>query len=133
MITKETQSTELLTEIFKGAYFDCHRDSDGDLVVKGEYDIALRSNKSFVTFTIFLRADPKIDVATCREVINKSSLGRFIPRTMYTYDGSMGIIIFDWALFIGDGLSAKDLITAFRLFEQAVRAMSDEIMDQFED
>ena len=121
MITKDDHSTETLKGIFDAAFFDCTLDKDGDLVVTSDYRIIVKSNPMLVQFVAVFAAKKGASRLTLLESINTMNLDLSVPRAYALTDGFDHALVLDYTLTIGEGVTPKTLVEAFRFFETCIR------------
>ena len=121
MITKDNHETEALKDIFETAFFDCVVDKDGDLVVSSDYRVIVKSNPMLVQYVAVFAAKMGASRLTLLEAINKMNLELSVPRAYALTDGFDHALVLDYTVTIGDGVTAKTIVEAFRFFETCIR------------
>ncbi len=125
--TPETLSNESLKEVFDAAMMDTAVDSDGDLVVHGQYRVLVNADPNGciqLTSVFGLREDS--DPAMRLELVNRINDKRIIIRASVHEDD---ILLIDWYLPTRGGIGKKTVVLALRKFEELIASIGDEDAD----
>lgn len=121
LITKQNHSIEAVREVFEAAFFECHVDQDDDLIVFGEYRVIVKCNPTMVQLNAIFPAQKGASWLTVLESINKMNTELSVPRAYAITDSFEHALVFDFPVTIGESLSPRTLVEAYRFFEASLR------------
>jgi len=120
MITPENVSVELLKDVL-AAYVDTSFDEDGDLIVKGEWQIYITiiPDKSSIRLMTIFRIKDEISQDARLEAVNKINNDYMIIKAHCSDNNKL---IFTYYFMLTGGLTKKALVRGVKLFDSIPRA-----------
>ena len=120
MITPENVSVELLKDVL-AAYVDTSFDEDGDLIVKGEWQvyITIIPDKSSIRLMTIFRIKDEIGLDARLEAVNKINNDYMIIKAHCSDNNKL---IFTYYFMLAGGLTKKALVRGVKLFDSIPHA-----------
>lgn len=122
IVSNKNLSSELIKEIFEGAYFDASVDSDsGDVVIQERYKYYVEidnNSKRFITFRINITRNTNARLEDRHNYINDVNNGLIAIRVAEFKE----IFSFDHYMWVEGGVTKKNIVMAFKTFTSLVES-----------
>lgn len=118
MVTQNEVTLESLKKLFEDAYFETEID-DGELRIQGDYRywVELDDKKQFIRFYIGLKTNESAKASALIEFANEINHSLRVVRACINKNK---IIKFDWYVWLCGGLTKRNVIMAFKEFQEVV-------------
>jgi len=122
IVSNKNLSSELIKEIFEGAYFDASVDPEsGDVIIQERYKyyVELDNNSQrFITFRINITRNQNAGIEDRHQYINDVNNGLIAIRVAEFKE----IFSFDHYLWVEGGVTRKNIVMAFKTFTSLVES-----------